>query len=246
MDFSWADFATFLVPLLRGAKYSVLLTVIIMIISTVCGLLVALGRLSGRRWLTVLLRGYVEFIRSTPALVHLYYIYFVFPSFNITLGAMTAGIIGLSIGYTAYLSEVFRAAIISIPRAQTEASSSLGMSYVQTMTKVILPQAGRLALPPTVNYLLSLMKDTSLLSLVTIQELMFSGLLLGSTTFKYFTILTEVALIYFVLGYPLTILSSWLERRMNATHADTGSSGLAWRSRPLQPAQADVASRSPR
>lgn len=222
MDFSWADFATFLPTLLQGAKYSVLLTVVIMIISTVCGLLVALGRLSGRRWLAVPLKAYVEFIRSTPALVHLYYIYFVFPSFHVTLNAITAGIIGLSIGYTAYLSEVFRAAIVSIPRAQTEAASSLGMSYLQTMTKVILPQAGRLALPPTVNYLLSLMKDTSLLSLVTIQELMFSALLLGSTTFKYFTILSEVALIYFVLGYPLTVLSSWLERKLSAAHLGTG------------------------
>jgi polar amino acid transport system permease protein len=222
MDFSWADFVTFLGPLLRGARYSVVLTIIIMIISTVCGLLVALGRLSGRRWLTIPLTAYVEFIRSTPALVHLYYIYFVFPSFHVTLSAIAAGIIGLSIGYSAFLSEVFRAAIISIPRAQTEASSSLGMSYLQTMIKVILPQAGRLALPPTVNYLLSLMKDTSLLSLVTIQELMFSALLIGSTTFKYFTILTEVALIYFVLGYPLTVLSSWLEHRLGASNATGG------------------------
>jgi polar amino acid transport system permease protein len=222
MDFSWADFATFLPTLLQGAKYSVVLTVVIMVISTACGLLVALGRLSGRRWLAIPLKAYVEFVRSTPALVHLYYIYFVFPSFHVTLSAFTAGIIGLSIGYTAYLSEVFRAAILSIPRAQTEAASSLGMSYLQTMTKVILPQAGRLALPPTVNYLLSLMKDTSLLSLVTIQELMFSALLLGSITFKYFTILTEVALVYFVLGYPLTVLSSWLEHKLNATHAGDG------------------------
>jgi polar amino acid transport system permease protein len=223
MDFSWADVATFLPTLLQGAKYSVLLTVVIMVISTACGLLVALGRLSGRRWLSIPLKAYVEFVRSTPALVHLYYIYFVFPSFHITLGAITAGIIGLSIGYTAFLSEVFRAAIASIPRAQTEAASSLGMSYLQTMTKVILPQAGRLALPPTVNYLLSLMKDTSLLSLVTIQELMFSALLLGSTTFKYFTILTEVAVIYFILGYPLTVLSSWLENRLSAAHSGDGN-----------------------
>jgi polar amino acid transport system permease protein len=230
MDFSWADFFTFLGPLMRGARISVALTLVIMIISTFCGLLVALGRLSGRRWLSIPLTAYVEFIRSTPALVHLYYIYFVFPSFHVTLSAITAGIIGLSIGYAAFLSEVFRAAIISIPRAQAEASSSLGMSYLQAMTKVILPQAGRLALPPTVNYLLSLMKDTSLLSLVTIQELMFSGLLIGSTTFKYFTILTEVALIYFVLGYPLTVLSSWLERRLSASNAADG-----WRPRATAP-----------
>jgi polar amino acid transport system permease protein len=236
MDFSWRDFFIFLWPLLQGAKYSVLLTVIVMVISTVAGLLVALGRISNHRWLRMPLTAYVEFVRSTPALVHLYYIYFVFPSFNVTLSAITAGIIGLSIGYTAYLSEVFRAAILSVPKAQSEAASSLGMSYPQTMFKVVLPQAGRVALPPTVNYLLSLTKDTSLLSLVTIQELMFSGLLLASTTFKYFTILTEVAILYFIICYPLTILASWLERRMNAsfTGPPGGSTGF-WRPRAWMP-----------
>jgi polar amino acid transport system permease protein len=220
MDFSWADFVSFLAPLLHGAKYSVLLTAIVMVISTLAGLLVALGRLSPRRWLRMPLTAYVEFVRSTPALVHLYYIYFVLPMFHITLEAMLAGIIGLSIGYTAYLSEVFRASITAIPKTQMEASSSLGMSYIQTMTRVILPQAARIALPSTVNYLLSLTKDTSLLSLVTIQELMFTGILLGSVTFKYFTILTEVALLYFAICYPLTILSSWLERRLNESAPD--------------------------
>lgn len=232
MDFSWNDFMDFLAPLLQGAKYSILLTVIIMAISTVAGLLVALGRLSNTRWLRSPLTAYVEFVRSTPALVHLYYIYFVFPSFHVTLPAIVAGIIGLSIGYTAYLSEVFRASITAIPNAQTEAASSLGMSYMQTMTKVVLPQAGRIALPTTVNYLLSLMKDTSLLSLVTIQELMFTGLLLGATTFKYFTIMTEVAILYFVMCYPLTILSTWIERKMNASLTGGGGGPSRLRARP--------------
>jgi polar amino acid transport system permease protein len=137
----------------------------------------------------------------------------VIPIFGITLPALAAGIISFTIIYTAYLSEVFRASIISVPRTQMEAAVSLGMSAWQARTLVIIPQAARVALPPTVNYLLSLIKDTSLLSIITIQEIMFRGLILASETFKYFTILTEVAFMYFCVCFPLTILARRLEGR---------------------------------
>lgn len=103
------------------------------------------------------------------------------------------------------------------------------MNYWQAMFKVILPQAARTATPPTVNYLLSLIKDTSLLSVITIQELMFSGLILASRTFEYFTILTLVAIIYFVVCFPLTILARRLERRFDNElgYVNTGSVGLS-------------------
>ena len=156
---------------------------------------------------------YVEFIRCTPALVQLYYIFYVLPIFGITLQALVAGVVGFTIIYTAYLSEVFRAAINSVAKTQIEAAVSLGMSPAQARRLVIIPQAARVALPPTVNYLLSLIKDTSLLSIITIQEIMFRGLILASQTFKYFTILTEIAFLYFCVCFPLTILARRLEAK---------------------------------
>jgi polar amino acid transport system permease protein len=227
----WSDVVEFLPELLGGARWTIALTFIIMTVSMVAALFVALGRLSRFAVLRIPLTAYVEFIRSTPALVQLYYIFYVLPFFGATLPALIAGIVGMSINYTAYLSEVYRSAISAVPRTQIEAAESLGLSYWQSRRLVILPQAARVALPPTVNYLLGLFKDTSLLSLITIKELMFAGILLGATTFKYFTILTEVAIIYFIICYPVALLSTWMERKMkmDPEHSLTGKRGrLRW------------------
>ncbi len=158
----WVDVVAFLPPLLKGARYTIVLTFVIMAISIVAAVFVALARISRFRILRVPMIAYVEFIRGTPALMQLYYIFYVFPFFGLTLPAIVAGIIGMSINYTAYLSEVYRAGINSVPKTQTEAAECLGLSYWQSMRLVILPQAARVVLPPTVNYLLGLFKDTSL------------------------------------------------------------------------------------
>jgi polar amino acid transport system permease protein len=189
------------------------ISAVVIVLSIFAGVIVAFLRVSPHWVARAPARAYVEFIRCTPALVQLYYIFYVIPIFGITLPALAAGIISFTIIYTAYLSEVFRASIISVPRTQMEAAVSLGMSAWQARTLVIIPQAARVALPPTVNYLLSLIKDTSLLSIITIQEIMFRGLILASETFKYFTILTEVAFMYFCVCFPLTILARRLEGR---------------------------------
>jgi His/Glu/Gln/Arg/opine family amino acid ABC transporter permease subunit len=208
------DVIEFLPTLLLGARYTIGLTVIVMLISVIAALLVALARLSRFKVLRYPCVAYVEFIRGTPCLMQLYYIFYVLPFFGLTLPALVAGVIGLSLNYTAYLSEVYRAGISSVPKTQQEAAECLGMSYWQSMRLVILPQAARVVLPPTVNYLLGLFKDTSLLSLITIQELMFSGMLLGATTYKYLTIFTEVALVYFAICYPVALLATWVEKKM--------------------------------
>lgn len=208
---SLADFIQFLPPLLKGAKLTILLTLAIFVIATVLGLLVALGRLSRHRLVRAPLSAYVEFIRCTPGLVQIYYIFYVLPFFGMTLDAIPAGIAGLSLNYAAYMSEVFRSGIQSVPITQREAATTIGLSYFQALRFVILPQATRTVLPPIVNYLLMLFKDTSLLSVITIQELLFSGLLLASTTFKHHVILTEIAIIYFVICYPVSLLAGYLE-----------------------------------
>ncbi|GDX24838.1 amino acid ABC transporter permease [Actinomycetes bacterium] len=210
---TWADLIDFLPTLLHGLAYSLGISAVVIVFSIIAGVCVAFMRVSRYRSVRGSVLAYVEFIRCTPALVQLYYIFYVIPIFGLTLEALTAGIVGFTIIYTAYLSEVFRAAINSVAKTQIEAAISLGMSNQQARRLVIIPQAARVALPPTVNYLLSLIKDTSLLSIITIQEIMFRGLILASQTFKYFTILTEVAFLYFCVCFPLTILARRLEAK---------------------------------
>jgi His/Glu/Gln/Arg/opine family amino acid ABC transporter permease subunit len=210
-----SDFILYLPTLLAGARLTILLSLVTFCVAIVIALLVALGRLSRYRILRIVLTVYVEFIRGTPGLVQIYYIFYVLPFWGLTLNAALAGILGLSLNYGAYLSEVFRGGIRSVPPTQREAATTIGLSYFQTLRFVILPQAFRNVLPPTVNYFLSLFKDTSLLSVITIQELTFSGLLLISTTFNSFVILTEIAIIYFLMCYPIALLSTYLEYRLH-------------------------------
>lgn len=210
-----SDFLLYLPTLLAGARLTILLSLATFCLAVVIALLVALGRLSRFRLLRAVLTAYVEFIRGTPGLVQIYYIFYVLPVWGVTLDAAMAGIIGLGLNYGAYLSEVFRSGIRSVPATQREAATTIGLSYFQTLRFVILPQAFRNVLPPTVNYFLSLFKDTSLLSVITLQELTFSGMLLISTTFNSFVILTEIAVIYFVMCYPIALLSTYLEYRLH-------------------------------
>jgi His/Glu/Gln/Arg/opine family amino acid ABC transporter permease subunit len=210
---TWSDLIEFLPILLHGLAYSLGISAVVIVFSVIAGICVAFLRVSRFKSVRGSMLAYVEFIRCTPALVQLYYIFYVLPIFGITLQALVAGVVGFTIIYTAYLSEVFRAAINSVAKTQIEAAVSLGMSPAQARRLVIIPQAARVALPPTVNYLLSLIKDTSLLSIITIQEIMFRGLILASQTFKYFTILTEIAFLYFCVCFPLTILARRLEAK---------------------------------
>lgn len=211
---SWKNVIEFFPILIKGLGISIFLTIIIIILSLSLALFVALGRMSKIRWIKASLTAYVQIIRGTPALVQIYYIFYVFPFFGLTLSAIPAGIIGLTLNYTGYLSEVYRAAFQAIPVGQVEAATALNLNKVQTFIYVILPQAWRIMLPPVINYLLSLLKDTSLLSLITIRELLFTGLLLGAVTYQYFTVLTMVALLYFVVCYPISILADWVEKKM--------------------------------
>lgn len=220
------DFLAYLPILLAGARLTILLSLATFVLATVIALLVALGRLSRFRLLRVVLTGYVEFVRGTPALVQIYYIFYVLPVWGLTLDAALAGIVGLGLNYGAYLSEVFRGGIRSVPPTQREAATTIGLTYFQSLRFVILPQAFRNVLPPTVNYFLSLFKDTSLLSVITLQELTFSGLLLISTTFNSFVILTEIAILYFIMCYPIAMLSIYLEYRLHRRSRGAGWSAI--------------------
>jgi ectoine/hydroxyectoine ABC transporter permease protein EhuD len=202
--------------LLEGLKITVELTFIVLAISLVLGIIVALCRLSKNRVLSTVTGFYVDFMRSTPLLVQLIYIYFVLPTIGIRLNPFVAGIVGLSLNYSAYLSEVYRSGIQAIPRGQLDAAAALGMRPSVTMRRIDLPQAIRIVIPTLGNYFVALFKDTSLASALTLQELLFSGQIIISRTYDYFTIYTMVLLLYFLVCYPSLILVRHLEKLMKA------------------------------
>ncbi len=204
----------YLPDLLRGALVSVELTVSVMILSLVFGLVVALARLARLRALRVAATFYVEVVRGTPCMLQLFYIYFVLPAFGINIPPFTAGVVGLTVNYSAYLSEVYRAGIQAVARGQVEAALALGMSRRLTMRLVILPQALRIVVPPLGNYFISLFKDTALASTITVKELIFSGQIIAATNFQYFAIFTIAGAIYLALSYPGSLGVQYLERRM--------------------------------
>jgi len=158
--------------------------------------------------------GIVNIIRGIPIIVQLFYIYFVMPELGVTLTALQAAIIGLGIAYSAYQAENFRAGIEAIDKGQIEASESLGMSWSLMMRRVILPQAVKIILPPYGNIMIMMLKDSSQASTITVAELTMKGQLVASSTFKYTSVLTMVAVLYLVMSVPLILFVGWLERRM--------------------------------
>ena len=156
---------------------------------------------------------FVELIRGSPLILQLFYIYYVFPLIGIRLTPIEAGLLGLGINYGAYLSEVFRAGIAAVQKGQWEAAGALGLSSWRTMRLVVLPQAIRIVIPPVGNYFVSLFKDTALVSTISIAELMFTGQLIASDTFKYMRIYSVVFLIYVLISAPASLGVRWLERR---------------------------------
>lgn len=199
---------------LRGLGITIFLTVVTMILATMLAIPLALARLSASRLFRWPANIFVEFMRATPLILQLIYIYYVLPSAGIMLNPIVAAIAGLTLHYAAYLSEVFRGGIQSIHKGQQEAALSLGLSRWLAFRKVVLPQATRAVLPTLANYLISLFKDTSLASVVTVQELMFSGQIISARNFQYFTVYTVTALLYFAVCYPSGLAVRVLEEHI--------------------------------
>ena len=198
--------------LLAGLGLTVALTLIVIVLSLILGIFVALARLSKVTPLRVVASAYVEVIRSTPLLLQLIYIYFVLPYIGVRFDPFLAGVVGLTVNYAAYMSEVYRSGIQAIPRGQLDAAAALGMRASLAMRRIVLPQAIRIVIPVLGNYFVSLFKDTSLTSALTIQELLFSGQIIAARTYNYFTIYTLVFILYFLVGYPASRFVRYLER----------------------------------
>jgi polar amino acid transport system permease protein len=209
-----ADAREFLPILLQGVWLTIVVTVGSLLLSTLLGMVWALMRVSRLAAFQRLSAGIVNGIRGIPIIVQLFYIYFVMPELGVTLTALQAAIIGLGIAYSAYQAENFRAGIEAIDKGQIEASESLGMSWSLMMRRVILPQAVKIILPPYGNIMIMMLKDSSQASTITVAELTMKGQLVASSTFKYTSVLTIVAVLYLVMSVPLILFVRWLERRM--------------------------------
>ena len=217
------DFFFVLIPehfpyLLEGAVVTLELSVLSMALGILLGLVVALGRLSGRWWLEWPLRAFVEVWRDVPLIVQLLVIYFTLPTIGIVLPGFWAGILGLSLNMGAYLSEVFRAAIQSIDPGQREAGLSIGMSRSMIYGRVILPQALRIAIPTVGGYFISLLKDSSLVSFIAVNELLRHGSILINNTFRSMEIYMMVAIIYFIMSFVASRLVIRIERILTPEH----------------------------
>ncbi len=210
----FADMREFLPILLQGVWLTIVVTSGSLILSTLLGMVWALMRVSRVRALQQLAKAIVNAIRGIPILVQLFYIYFVMPEFGVTLSALQASIIGLGIAYSAYQAENFRAGIEAIDKGQIEASESLGMGWAMMMRRVVVPQAVKIILPPYGNIMIMMLKDSSQASTITVAELTLKGQLIASSTFKYTSVLTMVAVLYLVMSVPLILFVGWLERRM--------------------------------
>ena len=204
--------------LLEGAVVTLELSILSMAIGILLGLVIALGRLSGRWWLEWPLRAYVEIWRDVPLIVQLLVIYFTLPTIGIVLPGFWAGILGLSLNMGAYLSEVFRAAIQSIDPGQREAGLSIGMSRTMIYSRVILPQALRIAIPTVGGYFISLLKDSSLVSFIAVNELLRHGSILINNTFRSMEIYLMVAIIYFFMSFVASRLVLRVEHVLTPAH----------------------------
>ncbi len=206
----------FLPILLKGAVVTVQVTVLSFLLSSVLGLVLALMKLSPVRAIAWTGTVIVNVIRGLPIIVQLFYIYFVLPDFGVQLTAFQAGVIGLGIAYSAYQAENFRAGIEAVDPGQREAAQAMGMRSALIMRRVILPQAFRIALPPYGNTLVMMLKDSSLVSTITVAEMTRAGQLIASSTFQNMTVYTLVALLYLVMSLPLVWGLRRLERRFGA------------------------------
>lgn len=201
--------------LLKGAEFTVLLSLGGMFFGLLLGFGLALMRLSRFMVARGISRVYVSFFRGTPLLVQLFVIYYGLPQVGIELDPLPAALIGFSLNMAAYVCEILRAAISSVDRGQWEAAASIGMTRGQTLRRAILPQAARTALPPLGNSFISLVKDTALAATIQVPELFRQAQLITARTFEVFTMYLAAALIYWVLASALSVLQNRLEARVN-------------------------------
>mgnify|MGYP001232378522 CR=1 FL=1 len=203
-----------LLLLANGIKWTVLLTLIGFAGGGVGGLLVALARASHIGWLKVAAAGFIEIFRGTPLLLQLFVVYYGLSVLGFSLSALTSVAICMTLNASAFLGEIWRGAIQALPQGQTEAARALGIHYRSRMLDIVLPQAMKLSLPATVGFLVQLLKGTSLASIVGFAELMRTGAIVSNATFNPLLVYSIVAVVYFVMCWPLSLYGRRMEKRL--------------------------------
>lgn len=197
---------------LQGAALTLFVSVCSIVVSVVLGFVTALARLSSSAVAFGIASFYASFFRGTPLLIQILLIYLGLPQLGIVPGAITAGVIALSLNYGAYLSEIFRAGIIGVSAGQREAALALALRPAQIFWRVTLPQAMRTIIPPTTNQFISMLKDSSLISVMGVWEVMFLAQSYGRSSYRYIEMLTTAAVLYWIMSIGLELLQSRLER----------------------------------
>ena len=217
-DWRW-DFTWEILPRLLLATLNTLLAAGLgYAIAMVLGLVLALAQRTPSRALTLVVREVVEFMRSTPLVLQIFFVFYVGPQFGLRLSPWTAGMIAIGLHYAAYLSEVYRGGLESVPKGQWEAATSLNLSTARTYFRVVIPQA----LPPSLagmgNYLIGIFKDTPMLSVIGVAELMHTANAIGSETYRFLEPYTLVGVIFLLLSLPtaagIRLFEAWVRRKL--------------------------------
>jgi polar amino acid transport system permease protein len=205
--------------ILEAAKWTVALSLIAFIGGAIVGLAIALSRTSNSRSLQMLSGGFIQIFQGTPLLLQLFLVFFGAPVLGLEINPWVAAGVALILNSAAFLGEIWRGCIQAIPAGQLEAAQALSLSYVSRMRDVILPQAFKIALAPTVGYLVQIIKGTSLAAIIGFAEVTRTGQIINNATFQPLVVFSVVAAIYFVLCWPLSLLATRMERRHAAALA---------------------------
>jgi His/Glu/Gln/Arg/opine family amino acid ABC transporter permease subunit len=215
VKFDASAFVNALPVLASGLLMTMLLVVAALAVAVAIGVVACAGRLIGGGLLGWLSTAYVSLFRGLPETVLIFWIYFCGPFvFEARLSAFASGVLALSLVAGAYLAEIFRAGVLAVPRGQYEAANALGLSFKSTVVDVIAPQALRIMLPPFLGFLTILIKNSSIVSAIGVAELFYRGNTLANDNYKHFEIFTAIGAIYFLMIFPLSLSSRYLERRL--------------------------------
>ncbi len=213
MEWDWAFVVEILPTLIEGVKITILATLLGSVLAAILGLGLAILRRSKNAFVSKPVGFLADFIRGTPLLVQLYFIFYVLPDAGITLSPLVAGVIGLGLHYGTYTAEVYRGGIDNVARGQWEAARACNLSVFQTWTRIILPQALPPMIPALANYFIAMFKETPLLSAITVLELMNQARSIANYNYRYIEPITLVGAFFLVISLVSVIALRWLERR---------------------------------
>jgi polar amino acid transport system permease protein len=203
--------------LVEAARWTIVLSLLAFLGGGLIGMVVALMRVSRNAVLRAIAAAWIGMVQGTPVLIVLFVVFYGLPMFGWRFPPLVAAALGMTVYASAFLGEIWRGCIEAVPRQQWEAASSLALSPLQRMVYVVLPQAVRIAVPPTVGFMVQIVKNTSVASIIGFVELARAGTLMNNVTFQPFWVFGSVAVLYFILCWPLSIMSQRLERRLHVS-----------------------------